>query len=102
MPGKKGMKHYPSSVKEQAVRMHIEQGFTIREITKWLGIADEQRVNKWCIKYRKEGMLALQYTPKGRPRQRARTEQEQLHHELEHLKMENELLRNFLYEVERG
>lgn len=102
MPGKKGMKHYPSSIKEQAIRMHVEEGLTIREITKRLGILDEQRVNKWCIKYRREGMLAVQYTPKGRPRKSARTEQEQLHYELKRLKMENELLRSFLYEVGRG
>jgi transposase len=48
--------------------MHLEDGLTIKEINKILGIADEQRVKKWCAKYRKEGMLSLQYQPKVRPR----------------------------------
>jgi len=101
MSGKKGMKRYPVSVKEQAVRMHLEEGLTAREITKLLGLTDEQRVNKWCITYRRKGLLGLQYQPKGRPKQIARTETEQVGYELKRLRMENELLRNFLCEVER-
>ena len=102
MSGKKGMKHYPITIKEQAIRMHFEDGLSRKEITNILGIADEQRVNKWCIKYRKEGLSGLQYQSKGRPRKIERTEQEQLKFEIERLKMENELLRNFLYEVGRS
>lgn len=99
MSGKKGMKHYPIPLKEQAVRMHIEDGLTTREVTKRLGIVDEQRVKQWCITYRKKGMHGLLYQPKGRPRK-----SEQLHpkDELKRLRMENELLRNFLCEVGRS
>ena len=102
MSGKKGMKRYPVSVKEQAVRMHLQDGLTAREITKLLGLKDEQRVNKWCITYRRKGLLGLQYQPKGRPKQIALTETEQVGYELKRLRMENELLRNFLCEVERS
>jgi transposase len=102
MPGKKGMKHYPVSIKEQAIRMHFEDGLTYKEITNILGITDEQRVNKWCIKYRKEGLSSLQSQSKGRPHKNKRTEQENLNSEIARLKMENQLLRNFLYEVGRS
>lgn len=102
MSGKKGMKKYPASIKEEAVRMHFEDGLTCKEITNILEIADEQRVNKWCIKYRKEGLIGLQSHSKGRPRKIERTEQEQLKFEINRLKMENELLRNFLCEVGRS
>lgn len=102
MPGKKGMKHYPVSIKEQAIRMHFEDKLSCKEITNILGIVDEQRVNKWCIKYRKEGLSGLQSQSRGRPRKIERTEQEQLQFEIARLKMENELLRNFLYEVGRS
>lgn len=99
MAGKKGMTKYPASVKEQAVQMHINDGLTITEINRRLGIADEQRLKKWCATYRKEGLLGLQPQPKGRPKKSIKTESEQLPDEVNRLRMENELLRNFLYEV---
>jgi transposase-like protein len=99
MSGKKGMKEYPPSFKEQAVHMHIEDGLTIREINERLGIADRQRLKKWCAAYRKEGLLGLQPQRKGRPKKISKTEAEQLSDEVKRLRMENELLRNFLYEV---
>lgn len=101
MSGKKGMKHYSASIKEQAVRMHLEEGLTTREIMERLGIVSERRVTLWCENYRREGHLGLQPKPKGRPRKHARTPQQQLEYEMKQLKMEIELLRNFLYEVER-
>lgn len=101
MSGKKGMKHYPTSVKEQAVRMHLEEGITTREIMERLGIISERRVTLWCEKYRKNGCLGLQSQLKGRPRKYARTPEQQMEYEMKQLKMEVELLRNFLYEVER-
>lgn len=96
------MKHYPSALKERAVRMHLEDGLTTREVTRLLGIADEQRVNKWCVTYRKKGLLGLRYQPKGRPRKNAQGEPVQMEYELKRLRMENELLRNFLYEAGRS
>ena len=102
MPGKKGMKHYPMSIKEQAVRLHLEEGKTTPEIMELLGIVDERRVRKWCERYRKYGTLDLQPTkPRGRPRKYERTSQQQLEYEMKQLKMENELLRSFLYEAAR-
>ena len=101
MAGKKGMKHYPVEIKKEAVRMHLEEGITTRKIMEQLGILSERRVTAWCEEYRKEGELGLQHKPKGRPRKVARSEQEQAEYELKRLRMENELLRNFLYEAGR-
>jgi len=39
--------------------------------------------------------------PKGRPIKHRGTTQEQVEDELKRLRMENELLKNFLYEMER-
>lgn len=101
MAGKKGMRKYSVSLKVEAVRMHVEEGLTIREINKRFEISDEQRVKKWCAIYRRQGMEGLQPQPKGRHRITEYTEQQQLENELKQLRMENELLRNFLYEAGR-
>lgn len=82
--------------------MHIEEGLTTKEVTNLLGIADEQRVNKWCITYRKKGLSGLLSKPKGRSKKNTLSDQAQMEYELKCLRMENELLRNFLYEVERS
>lgn len=102
MPGKKGMKHYPTAIKEEAVRMRLEEGLTVKAIMGTLGIIDERRIEKWCKAYCLQGTTGLQqFKAKGRPRKRERTAQEQVEYEFQQLKMENELLRNFLYEVGR-
>ena len=102
MSGKKGMKHYPSSIKEQAVRMHLEEHKTTTEIMETLGINDKWRIWKWCERYRTYGMFEVPSSKaKGRPRQDVRTAQEQLNYEIKQLKMENDRLRNFLYEAAR-
>lgn len=94
------MKKYPEAVKEKAVLMHLEEGLTIQETIERLGIVSKRRFMAWCEAYRKEGLAGLQQKPKGRPRKNSDREQES-EYELKHLRMENELLRNFLYEVGR-
>jgi len=102
MPGKKGMKHYPISIKEKAIRMHLEEGITTTDIMKILGVNDGRCVRKWCETYRKYGVAELPTSrQKGRPRKHERTTQEKINYEIKQLKMENELLRNFLFEVAR-
>lgn len=100
MAGKIGMKHYSIAIKQQAVKLHIEDGLTIRQITTLLGITDKDRVKKWCAMYRKDGMPGL-LRPKGRPRKCRQSNPEHLDDELKRLRMENVLLRNFRYEAER-
>lgn len=101
MSGVKGMKHYPAAIKREAIRLRQEEGMTNREIMDRLGIVSERRVRLWCEQYRNEGHLGLEPKPTGRPRKVIRTAQEQTEYEIKRLKMENELLRNFLYEAGR-
>jgi len=101
MAGKKGMKQYPEELRLRAVQMHVEEGVTTAEVVKQLGIVSERRFLVWCEQYRKHGLLGLQSKPKGRPRKTPQSSQAKLEYELKRLKMENELLRNFLYEAGR-
>lgn len=103
MAGKKGMKHYhyPEELKLEAVRMHLEEGITSADVMKQLDINSRARLLAWCEAYRKYGLVGLKAKPKGRPGKMPKTPQETLEYELKRLKMENELLRNFLYEAGR-
>jgi transposase len=94
--------HYDREIKEAAVRLHLEDGLTKKEVCNRLGITDEQRVKKWCSVYRKKGLVGLQYKTKGRPKKYTGTEQENMQREIKSLRMEIQLLRNFLCEIERG
>jgi transposase-like protein len=93
MAGKKGMKHYSRELKEQAVRMALEEGRGYADITQTLGIRDQWRVRRWVYAYRKEGADAFA-KPKGRPRKSASPQDE-----LARLRMENELLKKFHSEL---
>lgn len=103
MAGKKGMKHYhyPEELKLKAVRMHLEERMPSAEVMKQLGINSRARLLAWCEAYRKYGPVGLRAKPKGKPGKMPNTPQAKLEYELKHLKMENELLRNFLYEAGR-
>lgn len=96
MAGKIGMKHYPRDLKEQAVRMFLEQGMTCSAITEALGVRDPWRVKVWLRAYRREGVTAF-CKPIGRPRKEDRQESE-----LERLRMENALLKKFHTELRRA
>lgn len=100
MPGRTGMKHYPTSVKEQAVKLHLEGNMTKAEIMEALGICDEGRIRTWTAIYRKYGVVERPSSkPKGRPKKPKCPESPE--DELKRLRMENEILRNFLYEATR-
>lgn len=48
-------KHYPESLKVEAVRLHVEEGWSYRSITEHLEIQDKDRVKKWMRAYRERG-----------------------------------------------
>jgi transposase len=96
MAGIKGMKHYPVEIKLEAMRLFHEEGRTRSEITKLLSIQDPNRVKIWLKQYRREGEKAF-LKPKGRPRKRAESEQD----ELERLRMENKLLKKLQSELQK-
>jgi len=80
-----------------------EEGDSHREIGEMTGFTKEQirglikRRNRMSRKS-EEGYVPK---PKGRPRVRPITTEEELRKELERLQMENDLLRDFLLETER-
>jgi transposase-like protein len=96
MAGKKGMKHYPTEIKLEAMRLFYEEGKTRSEVTKVLGIKDPDRVKAWLRQYRVEGEKAFN-KPIGRPRKQAESEK----HELERLRMENKLLKKLQSELQK-
>ncbi|MED4906971.1 transposase [Brevibacillus centrosporus] len=53
----KGQKYrsYPESMKMEAIRLHIEEKWTYRQITEPFGIQDKVRVKKWMKTYKQFG-----------------------------------------------
>lgn len=89
MSGKKGMKKYPVGVREEVVE-RIRAGESQRALSREYGIS------RWAIQsWLKEPVL-----PKRRGRKPAKTLAE-YKAENKRLKMENELLRDFLRSTER-
>ncbi len=90
MSGTKGMTRYSIEIKQEAVRLFLEEGYTYREIANQLEIRLVDRIKVWVRQYRREGASAF-IRPIGRPRKQAESEQS----ELARLRMENALLKNF-------
>ena len=82
--------------KEQIVQMR-ESGKTYREIAEYFGFKDKYVVKEFFKRERRKRQKA----PKQRGRKPAVTLQE-CKYEIKRLQMENELLRDFLKETERG
>ena len=80
-----------------------KQGETYREIGASLGLSREVVREAVKRKRRKERKLAAGYIPlpKGRPRKEAETEEAKRNNEIVQLRMQVELLRNFLCEAGR-
>ena len=95
MSGRKGMKHYPESLKEQ-IRKEYKEGASLSGLQRKYG-ASYWSVHCWCGRSEQVNMRHATPLPKGRPRKNP-SNQEQL---IRRLQMENELLRNFLSAVGR-
>ena len=89
MSGKKGMKKYPEGIREAVIRQ-IRNGESQRAISREYGIS-RYAIQEWL----KQGVL-----PKSRGHKPAKTLQE-YKYENKRLKMEAELLRDFLQHTER-
>ena len=93
MSGRKGMKRYPEGIKERIV-LAYEQGKSQNELSKEYGIS-RYAIQCWIgVRPEKKSL------PKQRGRKPAKTLQE-YKYENKRLKMENELLRDFLLLTER-
>ena len=89
-------------IEMQIVSMR-EAGMTRQEIADELGLEKEQ-IKNWVARYnrRKADLLqGLPTRPKGRPRKDGQPPRQDPQKELERLRMENKLLRDFLQSVER-
>jgi len=93
MSGQKGMLHYSVEVKEEAVRLFLEEHQTYAAIAERLGIRKAARIEVWVRLYRREGEASF-HKPIGRP---LKAEAEQ--RELERLRMEVALLKKFHTEL---
>ncbi|MHB0879580.1 helix-turn-helix domain-containing protein [Paenibacillus sp. SEL1] len=61
MPAKKGTKfnEYTFETKVEAIRLHIEEGWTYRRLMEKFGIADRHRLKEWMRKYKQLGEFGL-------------------------------------------
>ena len=89
----KGQKfnHYPESIKKEAIRLHLEEGWSYRKITEHFGIYDPGRVKVWVKKFRQQGEESCK-DGRGNPF-RVETERDR---KVRHLEMEVEVLKKCL------
>ena len=52
MSGIKGMQHYSLEIKQTAIQLFLEEGYTYREIAERLGMRKEERIRIWVMDYR--------------------------------------------------
>ena len=88
---------------EERIRELRGEGRTTREIAEELGLEKKQIINWISRQNRKEREVAkgIIRQKKGRPRSRPLSQTEEYEQEIKRLKMENELLRDFLGLLER-
>ena len=80
-----------------------EAGYTRREIADELGLELKQ-IEWWVSRYNKRQALTLKGSEpkaKGRPRKDGTPQKQDVQKELDRLRMENKLLRDFLQSAER-
>ena len=87
----------------ETVRTRHEQGETYGEIAGSYGLEKKQLKQLMARQRRKERKIAAGYImrPKGRPRKEAASEEVKRNNEIVQLRMQVELLRNFLCEAGR-
>ena len=95
MSGRKGMKHYPESIKIQVKREH-DAGASLNSLCKKYGISFYS-AESWCGLRPEVNRRQMAPLKRGRPTNKP----ECLEKKVKRLEMENELLRNFLQELER-
>ena len=97
MSGKKGMKHYSEAMKEEVRRRHAE-GAIIHVISREMGIS-KYSVQSWCGLRPETRVRQIAPLPKGRPKAVKTIEDYEKEHR--RLRMEVELMRDFLRCTER-
>ena len=95
MGNRKGQKQYSESIKEQ-IRKEYNEGASQRSLNKKYGIS-RYTIQSWCGLRKEVNLRRIAPLKKGRPTNKP----EDLEKKVKRLEMENELLRNFLQELER-
>ena len=88
---------------EQQIISMREAGMTRQEIADELGL-EKGQIKNWISRYNRRKSVLLQEhesKPKGRPRKDGQPPKQSLQKELNRLRMENKLLRDFLRSTER-
>lgn len=97
MSGKKGMKHYPNAIQEKIVEEY-RNGTSQCELSRKYGIS-RYSIQSWCGLRPETKIRKIAPLPKGRPK--TIKNMDDYKKENKRLKMENELLRDFLSLTER-
>ena len=95
-------KHYGAEIIDKVIAMR-ETGRTHREIGIEFGLSKEQ-IKKLLERYRrkqKKQEAGIEIRPKGRPRSRVLTKEQELHLYIKRLEREVELYRSFLHAAGR-
>ena len=95
MPRTKGLKDYPSELKDKIVKER-EAGASLRQIARKYNVS-VYSVGAWCGQVSRVNTRMQMPLKRGRPTNKP----EDLEKKVKRLEMENELLRNFLRELER-
>ena len=95
MGNRKGQKHYTEETKE-IVREEYAQGISQIELHRKYGVS-RYTIQSWCGLRKEVNIRKIAPLKKGRPTNKP----EDLEKKVKRLEMENELLRNFLRELER-
>ena len=96
MGNRKGQKNYPPRIKE-IIREEYLQGVSQRELNRKYGVS-RYTIQAWCGLRPEVNRRQMTPLKRGRPLNR---NPEDLTNRVKRLEMENELLRNFLRELER-
>ncbi|GIO33278.1 MAG TPA: transposase [Paenibacillus cookii] len=83
-------KTYSEEIKMEAIRLHVEEKWTYRQINEHLGIQDKDRMKRWMRKYREQGEFGLL---DQRGRRKEYLDQERY---VQQLKRENAMLKKCL------
>ena len=97
MGNRKGQKHYTEEIKQMIITKQRE-GESVQSLSRKYGIS-RYSIQSWCG-LRPE-VNRRQITPLKRGRPSSKGISERLENKVKRLEMENELLRNFLQELER-
>ncbi|MGF9915078.1 transposase [Paenibacillus ehimensis] len=79
-------KTYSEELKMEAIRLHVEEKWTYRQINEQLWIQDKDRMKRWMRKYREKGEFSL-LDQRGR-----RTEYLDQNRYIQQMKRENTML----------